>query len=140
MSHQHVGEVKETLIEAAKNSEAKDSELDLSFVPWRGDFTRGIFVSTFVRTALSFVQVQKMYQTYYDAHPFVYVSDEPIDLKSVINTNRVLIELHQDDQQLVVHVALDNLLKGASGQAVQNFNLMHGLPETQGLKLKGVAF
>lgn len=135
LAHQHVAEVEETLASARTNSEVK-----VAFIPWRGDFTRGIFVSSLVETALLLPQVKKLYADFYRDHPFVHLSDHAIDLKSVVNTNRVLIELVQEGSQLVIHVALDNLLKGASGQAVQNFNLLYRLPEMQGLKLKGVAF
>ncbi len=135
LTHQHMGEVEESLHFAAGTSDAK-----VSFVPWRGDFTRGIFVSAVVESKLSKTEALSMYQSFYESHPFVAVTGDAIDLKSVVNTNHAQIEINQEAGQLVIHVAIDNLLKGASGQAVQNFNLSFGLPEMSGLKLKGAAF
>jgi len=134
LSHQHIAEVEETL-HSFSGSEAK-----VSFVPWRGDFTRGIFVSALVDSKLSKAEALRLYRDFYEGHPFVVVTGEPIDLKSVVNTNKLLIEVNQEGTKLAIHVAIDNLLKGASGQAVQNYNLISGFPETMGLKLKGVAF
>ena len=134
LSHQHVAEVEESL------SSYSDSPVKVSFVPWRGDFTRGIFVSTLVQSAMPVEQALELYRDFYADHPFVHVSSDAIDLKSVVNTNRALIEICKEGDELVIHACIDNLLKGASGQAVQNLNLLFGLPETLGLKLKGVAF
>jgi N-acetyl-gamma-glutamyl-phosphate reductase len=135
LSHQHVAEIEETL-----HSFPKAKEASVSFVPWRGGFTRGIFVSSIVESALSKEEALKLYRDYYEGHPFVTVTGDAIDLKSVVNTNKMNIEINQDGKNLAIHVALDNLLKGASGQAVQNYNLMCGFPETTGLRLKGVVF
>ena len=139
LTHQHIAEVEETLWGLQGDSSAQ-----VSFIPWRGDFTRGIFVSALIESdyiaRLDQDQVRALYTAFYEKHPFISVANGPIDLKSVVNTNRALIETHVEDSRLVVHVALDNLLKGASGQAVQNFNLMMGFPENSGLKLKGVVF
>jgi N-acetyl-gamma-glutamyl-phosphate reductase len=136
LTHQHVAEVEESLHFLQGDAAAK-----VSFVPWRGDFTRGIFVSAILlESKLSKAEALSLYQSFYETHPFVTVTDQPIDLKSVVNTNRALIEVNQEGTTLVIHAAIDNLLKGASGQAIQNFNLMFGLPETQGLQLKGTAF
>ena len=136
LSHQHVAEVEQSL----RLLQGHEKRLSVSFIPWRGDFTRGIFVSALTATSLSQKEALKLYQDFYQSHPFISVTDQPIDLKSVVNTNRAQIEVCVEAGKLAVHVAIDNLLKGASGQAVQNFNLMFGLPETQGLKLKGTAF
>lgn len=112
----------------------------LNFVPWRGDFTRGIFVSSVVSTELSLEEVISIYKEYYKGHPFTIVADGSIDLKQVVNTNKCLIGLEKQGDKLAVHSALDNLLKGASGQAVQNMNLMFGLDERAGLRLKATVF
>ena len=112
----------------------------IHFTPWRGDFTRGIFVSSQLRCDKSPEEVFALYEDFYRGHPFTIVSHSPISLKQVVNTNKCLIQLEQVGRQLVVHSALDNLLKGASGQAVQNMNLLFGLDETTGLQLKANAF
>jgi N-acetyl-gamma-glutamyl-phosphate reductase len=135
LTHQHVAEIQESLHALQGDSAAK-----VSFVPWRGDFTRGIFVSAILESKMTKAEALALYQSFYEGHPFVAVTDQPIDLKSVVNTNRALIEVNQENGTLVIHAAIDNLLKGASGQAIQNLNLMMGLPETMGLKLKGAAF
>lgn len=136
-----MGEVGESLARAA-GSKAKKPRL--SFIPWRGDFTRGIFVSSLVDSNLSKAEATEMYRKFYAGHPFVSVVDEAVDLKSCVNTNHALIEIVQGTGdaagQLAIHCVLDNLIKGASGQAVQNMNLMFGLPEKMGLRLKGSAF
>jgi N-acetyl-gamma-glutamyl-phosphate reductase len=113
---------------------------DLNFVPWRGDFTRGIFVSSVITTEKSLDELRKLYSDFYKDHPFTSVSMGTIDLKQVVNTNKGLVGLEKEGDKLVVHSATDNLLKGASGQAVQNMNLMFGLDETAGLKLKSIGF
>jgi N-acetyl-gamma-glutamyl-phosphate reductase len=110
------------------------------FTPWRGDFTRGIFVSSQLRCDKSPEEVLALYEDFYRGHPFTIVSHSPISLKQVVNTNKCLLQLEQVGRHLVVHSALDNLLKGASGQAVQNMNLLFGLDETTGLQLKANAF
>ena len=115
-------------------------DLQLSFVPWRGDFTRGIFISSTVHCEASQEELKILYKDFYKGNPFTIVSDEPIFLKQIVNTNKCLIQLEKVGSKLVVHSALDNLLKGASGQAVQNMNLMFGLNETTGLKLKANYF
>lgn len=135
LTHQHLAEIGESLLQLEPGG-----EIDLAFVPWRGDFTRGIFISSTIATDLSIEELSVLYQTYYSSHPFVHVSREPIFLKQVVNTNKVVIQLEKAGNKLVVHSALDNLLKGASGQAVQNMNLVSGLDETTGLKLKANYF
>src|SRR5688572_352901 len=126
LTHQHMGEINRTL--GTKNS--------IHFVPWRGDFTRGIFVSSIVTSDLTLAAVTKLYKDFYEDHPFTHVADSMIDLKQVVNTNKCLIFLEKEGDKLVIHSALDNLLKGASGQAVQNMNLMFGFEEDAGLRLK----
>lgn len=136
LEHQHIKEVTETL--AAVHPEGKAPVLH--FIPWRGDFARGIFVSQQVQTDLSEEQLYVLFETYYRDHPFTVVSRAPIHLKQVLNTNKCLIQVEKKGSVAVIHSAIDNLLKGASGQAVQNMNLMFGLAETTGLKLKPSAF
>lgn len=135
LTHQHLGEIGQSLLQLQP-----DSNIDLSFVPWRGDFTRGIFVSSTLPCELPLDQLKILYKNYYAQHHFVCVSDDAIFLKQVVNTNKCIIQLERVGTKLVVHSAIDNLLKGASGQAVQNMNLMFGIDETAGLKLKANYF
>lgn len=113
---------------------------DIQFVPMRGDFARGIFASVTVDTPLSGEEALALYQKYYADAAFTFVSDRPVDLKQVVNTNKAIVAPEVHDGTLVVSSVIDNLLKGASGQAVQNMNLIFGIPETTGLKLKASAF
>lgn len=135
LSHQHLGEIGESLLQLQPNS-----AIDLSFVPWRGDFTRGIFISSTLSCDLSLEELYVLFTEFYKDQPFTHISKEPIFLKQVVNTNKALIQLEKAGSKLVVHSAVDNLLKGASGQAVQNMNLVFGLEETMGLKLKANYF
>lgn len=135
LTHQHLGEIGESLAQLQPGI-----EIDLSFVPWRGDFTRGIFVSSTISTDLSLEELYIIFEEFYKDHPFTSVSRSPIFLKQVVNTNKVVIQLEKAGTKLVVHSAGDNLLKGASGQAVQNMNLLFGLDERTGLNLKPAAF
>jgi len=135
LTHQHLNEIGETLAKLQPQQ-----KIDLNFVPWRGDFTRGIFISSQISCDLSIEELSKLYEDYYHDHPFTFISKDPIFLKQVVNTNKCLIQLEKVGSKLVIHSAVDNLLKGASGQAVQNMNLMFGLDETAGLKLKSVGF
>ena len=112
----------------------------IQFVPMRGDFARGIFASVTVDCPLDGEAALKLYQDYYADAAFTFVSERPVDLKQVVNTNKCIVALEKHGQTLVVSSVIDNLLKGASGQAVQNMNLIFGLPETTGLKLKASAF
>jgi N-acetyl-gamma-glutamyl-phosphate reductase len=135
LTHQHLGEIGESLLHLQPRN-----DIELSFVPWRGDFTRGIFVSSTLHCDLSLEELNKLFEDYYNGHPFVQVSRDAIFLKQVVNTNKALIQLEKAGSKLVVHSAIDNLLKGASGQAVQNMNLLFGFDETSGLKLKANYF
>jgi len=112
----------------------------INFVPQRGDFARGIFSAIYVDTDLSEEQAYALYESYYAAHPFTHISKKNIDLKQVVNTNKSIIHLEKHGNKLLILNATDNLLKGASGQAVQNMNLMFGLDERTGLNLKSVGF
>lgn len=135
LSHQHLKEIGQSMSQLHPSA-----NVDLNFIPWRGDFTRGIFISSQIKFDLELKEVTTLYKKYYAAHPFVVLSDEPIFLKQVVNTNKCFIQLEKVGRKLVIHSAIDNLLKGASGQAVQNMNLMFGLEETAGLKLKANYF
>jgi len=135
LTHQHLGEIRESLSQLQPNS-----DLELSFIPWRGDFARGIFISSVIHCEKPLEELQQLYKGFYAEHQFTIVSDDVIFLKQVVNTNKCVIQLEKVGTKLVVHSALDNLLKGASGQAVQNMNLMFGIEETVGLKLKGIGF
>lgn len=135
LTHQHVGEIRQTLEQLQPGKKPH-----LHFVPWRGDFTRGIFISSQLSCGLQLDELYALYEEYYRDHPFTGVSRDPIFLKQVVNTNKCLIQLEKVGDQLVVHSITDNLIKGASGQAVQNMNLMFGFEEEAGLKLKSVAF
>ena len=110
------------------------------FVPWRGDFARGIFVTSVLNSSKSLSELNTLYKAYYRDHAFTHVSDEMVDIKQVVNTNKCLIYLEKVDNMLAIHSVTDNLIKGAGGQAVQNMNLMCGLDETTGLKLKGSVY
>jgi N-acetyl-gamma-glutamyl-phosphate reductase len=134
LCHQHVGEIVQSLTQLQGNAPT------LHFVPWRGDFTRGIFVTSYITSAVSEEDVRRRYAAYYADHPFVWVQDTMIDLKQIVNTNKCVIYIEKVGGQIIIHSAIDNLLKGASGQALQNMNLMFGLPETMGLALKASKF
>ncbi len=134
LSHQHVDEIKQSFHQLQGN------ESTLHFVPWRGDFARGIFVTSYCQSKMTLEEANELYKTFYASHPFVHLSNVMIDLKQVVNTNKAVIYIEKIDDQMVIHSAIDNLLKGASGQALQNMNLMFGLEETTGLNLKASKF
>jgi len=148
LTHQHLKEVGQSLQQAEASGQANSSTTqveasdtpNINFVPWRGDFTRGIFVSSQLRVERPPEEITALYEAFYKGHPFTILSQQAISLKQVVNTNKCLIQLEQQGSQLVVHSAIDNLLKGASGQAVQNMNLLFGLEEHTGLHLKANAF
>lgn len=135
LTHQHLKEINRSLKQLQP-----DFSAPINFIPWRGDFARGIFVSSCISTSLSLDEVKKLYKEFYNGHPFTIVSDETIDLKQIVNTNKCLIGIEKEGDKVVIHSAIDNLLKGASGQAVQNMNLMFGLNEDAGLRLKSIVF
>ncbi|MFT3703975.1 MAG: N-acetyl-gamma-glutamyl-phosphate reductase [Agriterribacter sp.] len=135
LTHQHLGEIGESLLQLQPNS-----NIDLSFVPWRGDFTRGIFISSTIHCERSITEMVQLYKDFYKGAAFTFLGDQPIFLKQVVNTNKAIIQLEKVGSKLVVHSIIDNLLKGASGQAVQNMNLMFGLNEKTGLQLKANYF
>lgn len=135
LTHQHLKEIRRTLQLLQPSFTG-----NVNFVPVRGDYPRGIWVTSYLDSDLSLEEAVQLYKTYYAAHPFTQVSQEQIDLKQVVNTNKCFIQLEKVGNKLVIHSIEDNLLKGASGQAVQNMNLMFGLEETTGLKLKAGYF
>ena len=135
LTHQHLKEIKRSLKQLQPSFGGS-----LNFVPWRGDFTRGIFVSSTITTDKSLDDLKKLFKDFYKNAAFTFVSNETIDLKQAVNTNKCVIGLEKEGDKLVIHSAIDNLLKGASGQAVQNMNLMFGFEETAGLKLKSIVF
>jgi N-acetyl-gamma-glutamyl-phosphate reductase len=133
--HQHLLEIGQSL-----EDWQPDFDQDINFIPFRGNFTRGILATIYMDTDLNEEQLIRLFKEYYDAYPFVHVSDDNIDLKQVINTNKGLLHIEKHGGKAFIISAIDNLVKGASGQAVQNMNLMFGLNETDGLNLKPVAF
>jgi N-acetyl-gamma-glutamyl-phosphate reductase len=135
LNHQHLHEIGVSLKQLSPNQ-----EIDLNFIPWRGDFTRGIFISSQLSCDRIAEELTELYEDFYKDHPFTFISKEPIFLKQVVNTNKCFIQLEKVGTKLVVHSVIDNLLKGASGQAVQNMNLMFGFTEKAGLRLKANYF
>jgi len=135
LQHQHLNEISQSLAQLQANQNA-----EINFVPWRGDFTRGIFVTSVITSDLSVEAVYDLYNTYYASHPFTHVSKNNIDLKQVVNTNKCLIHIEKQGNKIAIHSVIDNLLKGAVGQAVQNMNLIFGLEEGIGLNLKANYF
>ena len=133
--HQHVPEIKQSLRQLQNSF---NSEID--FIPYRGDFPRGIFATIVVRTKVALEEIRRMYEEYYAKDSFTHIVDKNIDLKQVVNTNKCLIHLEKHGDKLLIISCIDNLLKGASGQAVHNMNLMFNLEETVGLRLKPSAF
>lgn len=133
--HQHLNEIGESLTQLQPNTTAA-----INFVPYRGDYTRGIIASMYTESELTEQEALQLYQGYYAGHPFTHVTDRDIDLKQVVNTNKCFIQVKKHGNKLFIVSIIDNLLKGASGQAVQNMNLMFGFDEQAGLKLKATGF
>ncbi|MBS1760825.1 MAG: N-acetyl-gamma-glutamyl-phosphate reductase [Bacteroidetes bacterium] len=141
LNHQHLFEIHQSLHQLQESFPKAPSEQGgFHFVPWRGDFTRGIFISSQINCDLSLHELYKLYEEFYKGQPFTLITKEPVFLKQAVNTNKCIIQLEKAGSLLVVHSVADNLLKGASGQAVQNMNLMFELEETTGLKLKASMF
>lgn len=134
LNHQHVDEILKQVNLLNKE------EVELNFVPWRGDFARGIFTSSVIGCDLELERIYSIYNDFYKDSPFVKVSKKPIDMKQVINTNFCVISIEKQGNKIAVHSAIDNLLKGASGQAVQNMNIANDWEQTLGLNLKPLAF
>ena len=134
-THQHLTEIKMSV-----GKLQPDFGRAIRFIPYRGNYTRGIMANVYTNYDGTLSEAIDLYQNYYETHPFTHLSPQPIDLKQVVNTNKCLIALEKHDDQLLITSIIDNLTKGASGQAVQNMNLCFGLPEDAGLKLKAAAF
>ena len=133
--HQHVPEICQSLKQVQGTL---DAEID--FIPYRGDFARGIFATEVVKTDMPIEQIVEAYKDFYKDAAFTHYVDKAIDMKQVVNTNKALIHCDKFGNKLLITSTIDNLLKGAVGQAVQNMNIMFGVDETMGLRLKGSAF
>jgi N-acetyl-gamma-glutamyl-phosphate reductase len=133
--HQHLKEIKQSInkLQPSFNSQ-------INMVPVRGNFARGILSSIYTKCNAEFDQIKKIYFDFYKDHSFIRIVDDMPDLKQAVNTNKCILHIEKVDDKIFIVSAIDNLLKGASGQAVQNMNLMFGLEETTGLKLKGIGF
>ncbi len=134
-AHQHVPEIRQSLRQVQGSLEAS-----IDFIPYRGCFARGIFATEVLHTDKDAEEIIKGYKDFYQDEPFTHYVDQPLDLKQVVNTNKALVHCDKIDDKLLVTSCIDNMLKGAVGQAVQNMNIMFGLEETMGLKLKAMAF
>lgn len=134
LAHQHLNEIMQTI------ASLQPTHQPLNFIPWRGDFARGIYVTSYLQSDLKIEKARELYHNYYAAHPFTHVCDTMIDLKQVVNTNKCVLYIEKEGTNLIIHSAIDNLLKGACGQAVQNMNLMLSINEEEGLRLKSIAF
>ncbi len=140
-NHQHLNEISQSLNQLQNDFPLYPSDKNkLNFIPYRGDFTRGILASIYTECDLSEEEALQLYTDFYAEHPFTHVTSRDIDLKQVVNTNKCFIQVKKHGNKIFLISIMDNLLKGASGQAVQNMNLMFGLEETAGLKLKANAF
>lgn len=133
--HQHLGEINQSV-----NQLQVDYKNELVFIPNRGDFTRGIFATLYTTIEESLEEIVSKYETFYADQPFVTVTTSAINMKQVVQTNKCIISLMKKGNRLLITSLIDNLTKGASGQAIQNMNLMFGLEETTGLKLKPSGF
>jgi N-acetyl-gamma-glutamyl-phosphate reductase len=134
-THQHLGEVNQTV-----NQLQADFNSDINFVPNRGNFSRGIFATAYTKFDESIEEAKEMYKSYYKDAAFTFVSDDEIHLKQVVNTNKCLLHLVKHGNNLLITSTIDNLLKGASGQAIQNMNLIYGFEESEGIQLKANFF
>jgi len=134
-NHQHLGEINQTVNQLQANFNA-----EINFVPNRGNFSRGIFATTYTKYDGNIEEAIALYKAYYKDAVFTFISDEEIHLKQVVNTNKCLIHLVKHGNKLLITSTIDNLLKGASGQAIQNLNIMYGFEETVGLNLKANYF
>ncbi|HEY9701589.1 MAG TPA: N-acetyl-gamma-glutamyl-phosphate reductase, partial [Allocoleopsis sp.] len=133
--HRHLKE-----ITASVKSLMPDFQTDINFLPVRGNFTRGIYASVYTKTELSEVDLKNLYNDFYKDSAFTFLTEVNPNLKQVVNSNKALLNVTKQGNKAFIISMIDNLLKGASGQAVENMNLMFGLPQTEGLKLKSVAF
>ena len=129
-THQHLAEIKQTL----------GTKKAIHFIPYRGNFTRGIMANVYTAYSGTQEKAEKLYEDFYENSPFVFLSPEAVDVKQVVNTNKCFLHLQVHEGQILISSVIDNLIKGASGQAVQNMNLMLGWEEDLGLKLKSIGF
>ena len=134
-SHQHVPEICQSLAQVQGHL-----DVAIDFIPYRGDFARGIFATEVVKTDANINDVVKAYKDFYADAPFTHYVEKPLDLKQVVNTNKALVHCEKFGDKLLITSCIDNLLKGAVGQAVENMNIMFGIDETAGLRLKPSAF
>ncbi len=134
-THQHLAEINQSIKQLQG-----DFNSDINFIPYRGNFTRGIIANVYTKFEGDLDLAVRIYKEYYINQPFCIVSESEIDLKQVVNTNKCVLHLQKNGGNLLITSIIDNLVKGASGQAIQNLNLLFGLEETTGLKLKSVAF
>jgi N-acetyl-gamma-glutamyl-phosphate reductase len=134
-THQHLTEIGMSI-----RSLQNDFGKSINFIPYRGDFTRGIMANVYTKFDGTLQEAQDLYQNYYAKHPFTHLSSQDVDLKQVVNTNKCLLQLQKHGDNLLITSIIDNLTKGASGQAVQNMNLLFDLPEDAGLRLKAPSF
>lgn len=134
-AHQHLAEIRQSFAQLQNSFNAS-----IDFIPVRGDFARGIFTTAYMECKIELDEIRRIYEEYYDDHSFTFVVDKNPDLKQVVNTNKCLLHLQKIDGKLLIISVIDNLLKGASGQAVHNMNLLFNLEETVGLHLKPSAF
>lgn len=134
-THQHLAEIRQSLTQVQGSLDAS-----IDFIPMRGDFARGIFATCVIKTDMPEDKIVEAYKEFYKDAAFTHYIDKPIDMKQVVNTNKALIHCDVYNGKLLVTSTIDNLLKGAVGQAVQNMNLMFGIEESAGLKLKPSAF
>ena len=134
-THQHLGEINQS-VKQLQN----DFTSEILFMPNRGNFSRGIFATAYTEFSGTLEEAKNIYKDFYKDAEFTFVSDDDLHLKQVVNTNKCLIHLHKHQNKLLITSIIDNLLKGASGQAIQNMNLMFGIEETTGLGLKATYF
>lgn len=134
-THQHLGEIGENLVSLQNNFNE-----ELFFIPNRGNFSRGIFASIYLKFEGSIEKAYELFEDFYKESPFTHISKSPINLKQVVNTNNCFLHLQKHEGMLLITSEIDNLLKGASGQAIENMNLMFGFNQTEGLKLKATSF
>lgn len=133
--HQHLGEINQSIKQLQKIFSPA-----INFIPYRGNFTRGILAAVYLNSKVSLEEAKNIYREYYKSHPFVSMSEKTPDVKQVVNTNKCILYIEKHEGKLFIQSVIDNLTKGASGQAVQNMNLIFGLEETAGLKLKSSSF
>ena len=133
--HQHLGEIEESVVSLQNNFSS-----EINFLPVRGDFTRGILASLYTKSDLSEEELIALYQSYYQDEKFTFISEKTVNLKQVVNTNNCLIQVQKIDGKVLITSAIDNLLKGAAGQAIQNMNIMSGLEESTGITFKANYF